>query len=61
MNTRRSGTQTYTHTHTHLVLSQQKGQQHQHASIMNHPPHINGALAQALLVGGETVHILSHE
>lgn len=47
--------------HTNLVLSHQEGQQHQHASVMNHPPHINSALPKTVLVGGETVHILSHQ
>lgn len=54
-------TQTDNPRHTNLVLSQQEGQQHQHASIVNHPPHVDGALPQAVLVGGETVHILSNE
>ena len=56
-------TQTHTHTHTqtNLVLSEQEGQQHQHASIMDNPPHIDGSLPQAVLVGGETVHILGHK
>lgn len=48
-------------THTNLVLSQQEGQQHQHASVVNHPPHIDGALPQAVLISGETVHILGHK
>lgn len=45
----------------YLVLSQQEGQQHQHASIMNHPPHIDGALPEAVLVSGETVHVFSDQ
>lgn len=45
----------------YLVLSEEEGQQHQHASIVNHPPHVNGALLQPVLVSGETVHIFSHK
>lgn len=46
---------------TDLVLSQQEGQQHQHAAIVHHPPHVDGSLPQAVLIGGETVYVLGHQ
>lgn len=49
------------HTHTDLVLSQQEGQQHQQASVVHHPPHVDGPLPQAVLIGGESVHVLGHQ
>lgn len=37
----------------YLVLAEQEGQQHQHASIMNDPPHVDVTLCEALTVGWE--------
>lgn len=44
-----------------LVLSEEKGQQHEQASIMDHPPHVDGALRQPLLVAREVVHVLGYQ
>lgn len=35
------------------MLSEKEGEQHQHASIMHNPPHINVTLGEALSVGRE--------
>ena len=35
----------------HLVLPQQEGQEHQHASVVDDPPHVDVALGEALPVG----------
>ena len=43
------------------MLAEQKGQQHQHASVVDHPPHVDGALGQPLLVARELVHVLGHQ
>lgn len=48
-------------TESNLVLLQQEGQQHQHASIMNDPPHVYVAVGEAFTVGGETADVLWHQ
>lgn len=43
------------------MLSEEEGQQHEHASVVHHPPHVDGALGQPLLVAGEVVHVFGHQ
>ena len=38
----------------YLVLAEEEGQQHQHASIVDDPPHVNVPLGEALSVGWES-------
>lgn len=45
----------------YLVLPEEEGQQHQHASIVDDPPHIDVALSEALSVGREGRDVLGHE
>lgn len=45
----------------YLVLAEEEGQQHQHASIVDDPPHIDVALSEALSVGREGRDVLGHE
>lgn len=42
----------------YLVLAEQEGQQHQHASIMDDPPHVDVTLSEAFAVGREGCDIL---
>lgn len=35
----------------YLVLAEQEGEQHQHASIVHNPPHINVSFGEALAIG----------
>lgn len=42
----------------YLVLSEEEGQQHQHASIVDDPPHINVTLSEALSIGREGCDVL---
>jgi len=37
----------------YLVLAEQEWQQHQHASIVDDPPHVNVTLSEALAIGRE--------
>lgn len=37
----------------YLVLAEQEWEQHQHASIMDDPPHVNVTLSEALAIGRE--------
>lgn len=34
----------------YLVLAQKKGKEHEHASVMDNPPHVNVALGEALSI-----------
>ena len=36
---------------SHLVLAQQEGEEHQHASVVDNPPHVDVALGESLSVG----------
>lgn len=45
----------------YLVLAEEEGQQHQHASIVDDPPHVNVALGEALSVGREGGDVLGDE
>lgn len=45
----------------YLVLAEQEGQQHQHASIMDYPPHVNVTLSEALTIGRECRDVLRDE
>lgn len=45
----------------HLVLAQEEGQQHQHASVMDDPPHIDVTLGKALAVGREGRDVFGYE
>ena len=46
---------------SHLVLAQQEGQQHEQASVMHHPPDVDGAFPQTLQAAGEAVHVFGHQ
>lgn len=43
------------------MLAQQEGQEHQHASIMDDPPHIDVALSEALSIGRVAGDILRNQ
>lgn len=45
----------------YLVLAEEEGQQHQHASVVDDPPHVNVALGEALSVGREGGDVLGDE
>lgn len=45
----------------YLVLAEQEGQQHQHASVVHDPPHVDVALGEALAVGREGRDVLGHQ
>lgn len=45
----------------YLVLAEEEGQQHQHASIVDDPPHINVTLGEALSIGREGRDVLWDE
>lgn len=45
----------------YLVLAQEEGQEHQHASIMDDPPHVDVTLGEALSVGWEGRDVLWDE
>lgn len=46
---------------SHLVLAQQEGQKHQHASVMDNPPHIYVAFSEALSIGRVAGDILGNQ
>lgn len=41
----------------HLVLFEQEGEQHQHSSIVDNPPHIDVAICEAFMVAWVKGHI----
>lgn len=41
----------------HLVLFEQEGEQHQHSSIVDNPPHVNVAICEAFMVAWVKGHI----
>ena len=43
------------------MLSEEEGQQHQHAAVVDDPPHVDVALAEALSVGRESSDVLRHQ
>lgn len=43
------------------MLAQKEGQQHQHASIMDDPPHVDVALGEAFSIGWEGSDVLGHQ
>lgn len=45
----------------YLVLAQEEGQEHQHASIVDDPPHVDVTLGEALPVGWEGRDVLWNE
>ncbi len=45
----------------YLVLAEEEGQQHQHASIMNDPPHVNVTLCETLSAWREGRDVLGHQ
>lgn len=45
----------------YLVLTQKEGQEHQHASIVDDPPHIDVTLGEALAIGWEGRDVLWDE
>lgn len=45
----------------YLVLAEEEGQQHQHASIVDDPPHVNVTLGEALSIGREGRDVLRDE
>ncbi len=45
----------------YLVLAEEEGQQHQHASIMNDPPHVNVTLGETLSAWREGRDVLGHQ
>lgn len=45
----------------YLVLAEQEGQQHQHASIVDDPPHVNVTLSEAFAIGREGRDVLWDE
>lgn len=44
-----------------LVLTEQEGEEHQHPSIVDDPPHIYVALSEALPIGWVAGNILWHQ
>lgn len=46
---------------SHLMLAEQEGQKHQHASVMDDPPHIYVAFSEALSIGRITGDILRNQ
>ena len=42
----------------YLVLFEQEGQQHEHASVVDDPPHVDVSLGEALAVGREAGDVL---
>lgn len=45
----------------YLVLAEEEGQQHQQSPVMDDPPHVDCALPETILIGGEAVHVLGHQ
>lgn len=45
----------------HLVLNEQEGKQHEEASVVNYPPHVDGPSLQTFLVAGEMVNVLCNK
>lgn len=43
------------------MLSQQEGQEHQHASVVDNPPHIDVAFGEALAVGRVAGDVLGNQ
>lgn len=43
------------------MLAEKEGQQHQHASIVDDPPHVNVTLGEALSIGREGSDVLRDE
>lgn len=43
------------------MVSQQEGQQHEHAPVVHNPPHVNAALREALRVPGKHGNILGDQ
>ena len=43
------------------MLAEKEGQQHQHASIVDDPPHVNVTLSEALSIGREGSNVLRDE
>lgn len=45
----------------YLVLAEQEWKQHEQASIMDNPPHVNGALSQTICVAWKNINVLCHK
>lgn len=43
------------------MLAQQEGQEHEHAAVVDNPPHVDVALQVALMVAGVEGDVLGHE